>query len=98
MCCYFRAVDRVVLALIIYQAFIYQESSIESGGSGAGGAGGARSTAHDVIDSQIFSFIQVILIYLSLLDIFVPLPFVYLQFIFLATSLPFVYLQFFSLF
>jgi uncharacterized membrane protein len=25
MCCYFRAVDRVVLALIIYQAFIYQE-------------------------------------------------------------------------
>ena len=29
-------------------------SSIESGGSGAGGAGGARSTAHDVIDSQIF--------------------------------------------
>ena len=54
MCCYFRAVDRVVLALIIYQAFIYQESSIESGGSGAGGAGGARSTAHDVIDSQIF--------------------------------------------
>jgi hypothetical protein len=29
-------------------------SSIESGGSGAGGAGGARSTAYDVIDSQIF--------------------------------------------
>jgi hypothetical protein len=54
MCCYFLAVDRVVLALIIYQAFIYQESSIETGGSGAGGAGGARSTAHDVIDSQIF--------------------------------------------
>jgi hypothetical protein len=29
-------------------------SSMESGGSGAGGAGGARSTAYDVIDSQIF--------------------------------------------
>ena len=33
---------------------IYRISSIESGGSGAGGAGGAPSTAHDVIDSQIF--------------------------------------------
>jgi hypothetical protein len=56
-------------------------SSIGKRGSATGGAGGALSSAHDVSFLKSFNLLRFMLIYLSLLDIFVPLPFVYPPFL-----------------
>jgi hypothetical protein len=45
---------KCICDLEAYESIRISSSSIGMRGSGAGGAGGARSTAHDVIDSQIF--------------------------------------------